>query len=233
MGKSVSVIAAESPPRAAEKTAFVSPGGDQLLPPLERHGAVADARDLSVVEDILPSRFRPDRPDHADVSTDRVPAATAGRLVHRSPSDALFAGDRHGLHAGWPAAAFRSPPPIRALLFAAALVGMGSAVFHPESSRVARMASGGQHGLAQSLFQVGGNAGTATGPLLAAFIVLRSGQQSIAWFSLVALLGIVVLSGVGRWAKQHLAMRRKAHDRTRSASRTAHRRKSRSPSPSS
>jgi FSR family fosmidomycin resistance protein-like MFS transporter len=85
------------------------------------------------------------------------------------------------------------------LLFAAALVGVGSSVFHPESSRVARMASGGQHGLAQSLFQVGGNFGTALGPLVAAFFVLRFGQPSIAWFSLTALLAIVVLWRVGNW----------------------------------
>ncbi len=68
------------------------------------------------------------------------------------------------------------------LLVAAALVGIGSSVFHPESSRVARMASGGRHGLAQSLFQVGGNAGSSLGPLLAAFIVVPHGQRSIAWF---------------------------------------------------
>jgi FSR family fosmidomycin resistance protein-like MFS transporter len=85
---------------------------------------------------------------------------------------------------------------------AAALVGMGSAVFHPESSRAARMASGGQHGLAQSLFQVGGNAGSAIGPLLAAFIVLPRGQHSIAWFSLAALLGITVLVKVGNWYRK-------------------------------
>lgn len=85
------------------------------------------------------------------------------------------------------------------LLLAAALVGTGSSVFHPESSRVARMASGGQHGLAQSLFQVGGNAGSSLGPLLAAFIVLPHGQKSISWFSLAALLAIVVLVQVGRW----------------------------------
>ncbi len=89
-----------------------------------------------------------------------------------------------------------------ALLFAAAMVGLGSAVFHPESSRVARMASGGQHGFAQSVFQVGGNAGSALGPLLAAFIVLPKGQPSIAWFSLAALLGIVVLARVGLWYKR-------------------------------
>lgn len=89
------------------------------------------------------------------------------------------------------------------LLLAAALVGTGSSVFHPESSRVARMASGGQHGLAQSVFQVGGNAGTAIGPLLAAFVVLRYGQASVAWFSLAALLGIFLLVQVGHWYKLH------------------------------
>jgi MFS transporter, FSR family, fosmidomycin resistance protein len=88
------------------------------------------------------------------------------------------------------------------LLLAASLVGMGSSVFHPESSRVARIASGGRHGLAQSLFQVGGNIGSATGPLLAAFIVLPRGQGSVAWFSLAALLGIVVLANVGRWYRR-------------------------------
>lgn len=89
------------------------------------------------------------------------------------------------------------------LIIGSAMVGMGSAVFHPESTRVARMASGGQHGLAQSVFQVGGNAGSAMGPLLAAFIVLPRGQGSIAWFSLAALLGIFVLIMVGNWYKQH------------------------------
>ena len=89
------------------------------------------------------------------------------------------------------------------LLFAAALIGTGSSVFHPESSRVARMASGGKHGLAQSVFQVGGNFGTSAGPLLAAFIVLPRGQSSVAWFSLVALLGMIVLFNVGHWYKTH------------------------------
>ncbi len=85
------------------------------------------------------------------------------------------------------------------ILIAAGLVGLGSSVFHPESSRVARMASGGRFGLAQSVFQVGGNTGSALGPLLAAFIVLPHGQGSIAWFSAAALLAIAVLFGVGRW----------------------------------
>jgi FSR family fosmidomycin resistance protein-like MFS transporter len=85
------------------------------------------------------------------------------------------------------------------LLLAAGLVGLGSSVFHPESSRIARMASGGRHGMAQSFFQVGGQAGQALGPLLAAFVVVPHGQGSVAWFSLFALLAIVVLLNVGRW----------------------------------
>lgn len=97
-----------------------------------------------------------------------------------------------------------------ALLVAAALVGTGSSVFHPESSRVARMASGGQHGLAQSLFQVGGNTGLSLGPLLAAYIVIPRGQTSIAWFSLAALTGMVLLTGVSNWAKQHRSSWRKS-----------------------
>jgi len=98
-------------------------------------------------------------------------------------------------------------PSYAVLLVAAGLVGVGSSVFHPESSRVARLASGGQHGLAQSLFQVGGNAGSSLGPLLAAFIVLPRGQGSIAWFSLVALLAIILLIRIGHWYKEHAVLR--------------------------
>ena len=94
------------------------------------------------------------------------------------------------------------------LLIAAALVGCGSSVFHPESSRVARMASGGKHGLAQSLFQVGGNAGSSLGPLLAALIVIPHGQRSIAWFSVAALVAMVVLANIGRWYKRHPATKK-------------------------
>jgi len=90
------------------------------------------------------------------------------------------------------------------ILFAAALVGTGASFCHPESSRVARMASGGQHGLAQSLFQVGGNTGLALGPLLAAVIVLPRGQSSVAWFSLAALLAMVLLTWVSGWTKRHM-----------------------------
>ena len=88
------------------------------------------------------------------------------------------------------------------LLLAATMVGAGSAVFHPEASRVARLASGGRHGLAQSLFQVGGNVGSAIGPIVAAFIVIPRGQGSIAWFSAAALLAMAVLFGVGNWHRR-------------------------------
>lgn len=91
------------------------------------------------------------------------------------------------------------------IIWAVALVGVGSAIFHPESSRVARMASGGQHGLAQSLFQVGGNAGSALGPLAAALVVLPRGQRGVALFSIIAVLGIALLARIGRWYKAHLA----------------------------
>jgi FSR family fosmidomycin resistance protein-like MFS transporter len=99
-------------------------------------------------------------------------------------------------------------PSFGVLLVAAALVGCGSSVFHPESSRVARMASGGRHGLAQSLFQVGGNAGSSLGPLLAALIVIPHGQRSIAWFSAAALVAIVVLTQIGRWYKRHPSVKK-------------------------
>lgn len=98
------------------------------------------------------------------------------------------------------------------LVLAAALVGIGSSIFHPESSRVARIASGGRPGLAQSIFQLGGNAGAALGPLLVAIIVVPRGQGSIAWFSLAALLAVAVLLGVSRWYRAraaHLVLTRK------------------------
>jgi FSR family fosmidomycin resistance protein-like MFS transporter len=104
-----------------------------------------------------------------------------------------------------------------ALLAAAGLMGIGSSVFHPESSRVARMASGGRHGMAQSLFQVGGNLGSSFGPLLGAFLVAPRGQSSIAWCSLLALVGIIVLWRIGRWSSAHLAT-----TVTRARSRAAH-----------
>jgi len=96
-------------------------------------------------------------------------------------------------------------PSYTSVLAAAALIGAGSAIFHPESSRIARLASGGRHGLAQSIFQVGGNAGSAMGPLLAAWIILPHGQPSLAWFALAAVIAILVLARVGGWYKrQHI-----------------------------
>lgn len=89
------------------------------------------------------------------------------------------------------------------LVLGACMIGFGSAVFHPESSRIARLASGGRHGLAQSLFQVGGNAGQAIGPLLAAFIVLPYGQASVAWIAVIAMVGMMILTWVGRWFMEH------------------------------
>ena len=103
--------------------------------------------------------------------------------------------------------AFAMAPTYLTILSAAAFVGIGSAVFHPESSRVARMASGGQHGMAQSLFQVGGNAGSAIGPLLA-FIFIK-GQASIAWFSFLAMLAIVLLVNIGAWFRKNRALQGK------------------------
>jgi MFS transporter, FSR family, fosmidomycin resistance protein len=104
----------------------------------------------------------------------------------------------------------------RMILCSAALVGMGSSIFHPEASRLARMASGGRHGFAQSIFQVGGNAGTSLGPLLAALIIVPRGQHSISWFSLVALLAIAVLANVGHWYKRNLfRIKTSTHHKTR------------------
>jgi MFS transporter, FSR family, fosmidomycin resistance protein len=109
-------------------------------------------------------------------------------------------------------------PTFALLLLAASLFGVGSAIFHPESSRVARMASGGRHGFAQSFFQVGGNSGSAIGPLLAALIILPRGQVGVLWFTLAALTGIAVLSWVGRWYKtrlEHLQSRPVVHEEHR------------------
>jgi FSR family fosmidomycin resistance protein-like MFS transporter len=94
------------------------------------------------------------------------------------------------------------------ILIAASLVGLGSAVFHPESARIARLASGGRYGFAQSVFQLGGSFGTSMGPLLAALIVVPFGQPSIAWFSSIAFLAIVVLWRIGAWYKPQIVARK-------------------------
>ncbi|MES2071953.1 MAG: MFS transporter [Pseudomonadota bacterium] len=94
------------------------------------------------------------------------------------------------------------------LLVAASLVGCGSSIFHPEASRVARMASGGRHGLAQSLFQVGGNFGSSLGPLLAAWIIIPHGQHSLSWVSIAALAAMFILFQIGRWYRDHPAIKK-------------------------
>ena len=94
-------------------------------------------------------------------------------------------------------------PSYAMLLVGSMLLGLGSSIFHPESSRIARLASGGSHGLAQSLFQVGGNFGSALGPLAAAFIVLPRGQAGLAWFALGTMAGIIILTGLGHWYQQN------------------------------
>jgi FSR family fosmidomycin resistance protein-like MFS transporter len=98
-------------------------------------------------------------------------------------------------------------PSYPVLIVAALLMGIGSSIFHPESSRIARAASGGAHGLAQSLFQVGGNFGQSLGPLVAAFFILPRGQSSIAWFALVALVGMATLTVLARWHSRRLGQR--------------------------
>ncbi len=102
------------------------------------------------------------------------------------------------------------------LLIGSSLIGLGSAIFHPEASRVARIASGGRHGFAQSLFQVGGNFGSALGPLLAAFIILPNGQSSVAWLAIIAVFGFIALTRVSRWyaEKQRQSKNKPAADRT-------------------
>ena len=101
-------------------------------------------------------------------------------------------------------------PNYAVVLMAAAMVGIGSAIFHPEASRIARLASGGRHGFAQSVFQVGGNFGTALGPLIAAAVIVPYGQRAASWFAGAALIGIALLTYVGRWYALHLGTPRPA-----------------------
>ncbi|MDR3710814.1 MAG: MFS transporter [Capsulimonadaceae bacterium] len=108
-------------------------------------------------------------------------------------------------------------PSYGVLLCAVAIVGSGSSVFHPEASRMARAASGGQHGLAQAIFQVGGNLGAASGPLMAALVVAPEGQRSLAFFSVAAMIAIVILTKVGRWYKSHPLARPGAQQAARAA----------------
>ncbi|MBI1218073.1 MAG: MFS transporter [Rhodobacteraceae bacterium] len=124
--------------------------------------------------------------------------------------------DRHPLPYSLPFGMLSSLSGLLTLAFAttypmlqvgAILLGTGSSIFHPETSRLARLASGGAHGLAQSVFQIGGNAGNAVGPLLIAYFVLPQGRHALAWFALTSLLGMIVMTGLGRWYHAHLRAR--------------------------
>ena len=126
-----------------------------------------------------------------------------GLITDRRPMNALLPAGMAFTLIGLVGLAFADTYPL--LLIAVALIGVGSAVFHPEASRVARAASGGRHGFAQSLFQVGGNFGQSTGPLLAAFVVVPFGQHSVLAFTAFALAAIVILTGVSRWYASHRA----------------------------
>ena len=131
-----------------------------------------------------------------------------GLATDRRPMNALLPAGMAFTLIGLVALAFADTYPL--LLIAVAMIGVGSAVFHPEASRVARAASGGRHGFAQSLFQVGGNFGQSTGPLLAAFVVVPFGQHSVLAFTAFALAAIVILTGVSRWYAGHRAKPRVA-----------------------
>ncbi len=126
-----------------------------------------------------------------------------GLVTDRRPMNALLPAGMAFTLIGLIGLAFADTYPL--LLVAVALIGIGSAIFHPEASRVARAASGGRHGFAQSLFQVGGNFGQSTGPLLAAFVVVPFGQRSVLAFTAFALTAVVLLTGVSRWFAAHRA----------------------------
>jgi FSR family fosmidomycin resistance protein-like MFS transporter len=131
-----------------------------------------------------------------------------GYYTDRNPTPHLFVLGMGASLLGLILMAFA--PTYAVVLIAAGLIGMGSSVFHPESSRVARLASGGKHGMAQSVFQVGGNFGTALGPLLAAFVVLPFGQPAIAWFAIAALIAMVLLTMIGTWYGKTLKLAKAA-----------------------
>jgi FSR family fosmidomycin resistance protein-like MFS transporter len=123
-----------------------------------------------------------------------------GFYTDRRPQSYFLPLAMLALLVGLPTLAFA--PNYATLVIGASILGLGSSIFHPESSRIARLASGGQHGLAQSLFQVGGNFGQALGPLLAALFILPHGPNSLAWFALIALCGIPILAGLGHWCNK-------------------------------
>ncbi len=128
-----------------------------------------------------------------------------GRYTDRHPLPYSLPFGMLSSLSGLLALAFATSYPM--LLTGAVLLGTGSSIFHPETSRLARLASGGAHGLAQSVFQIGGNAGNAVGPLLIAYFVLPHGRHALAWFALTSILGMMVMTGLGRWYRAHLRAR--------------------------
>ncbi len=164
--------------RVAPHQRYVADGADGQLPAAARY---------------VRAELCADRAHHVRLPDHRLAAPAPGGHGHRPAADALLAAHRHGREPRAASSSCRSRRCYGLLLLAAALVGIGSSIFHPEASRVARLVSGGRHGLAQSIFQVGGNFGQAIGPLLAAVIVTPHGQHAIAWFALAALLGIALL----------------------------------------
>ena len=184
-------------------TAFATLGRDQPRPLPQRHDAVAGAGDLPGAEGIFALDF-------AQIGIITLAFKITASLLQ--PAVGLYT-DRYpkpySLTIGMGLTlcgllVLAAAPTYPLLVAGAALVGLGSAVFHPESSRVARLASGGRYGFAQSFFQVGGNIGSSIGPLLAALIVVPYGQSSVAWFSVAALLGMIVLFNVGIWYRNRL-----------------------------
>jgi FSR family fosmidomycin resistance protein-like MFS transporter len=140
--------------------------------------------------------------------TASLPQPLIGLTLDRRPLNGILPIGMAFTLVGLYLLAFASSYPL--ILLSVAVIGIGSAVFHPEASRVARAASGGRHGFAQSLFQVGGNFGQSLGPLLAAFVVVPFGQHSVLVFTLLALAAVVLLTGVSRWYAAHRAARRQA-----------------------
>ncbi len=191
-------------PNAPQQVFFLVALRHQLLPLAKRHGAIADCRHLSEPADIAAPQPQPNRTHQPHLSDHGIVAAAVHWHFHRQTSEAVFVVHRHGLYSGRHARAFARSQLSKWCLVGGALVGVGSSVFHPESSRIARLASGGQHGMAQSVFQVGGNGGSSLGPLLAALVVTPYGQGSVAWFAPAAILGILILGWVGTWYKSHL-----------------------------
>ncbi len=189
--------------KIAYDTSFTVLGAIGLCYLLNGHDAVSAAGDLSQSQGPVSSQLCVDRAGDPGIPGHRLAAAADGGIFRRHPADALFAGDRHSVDLDRLCWCWRWRPAIRWCLVAAMLVGLGSVVFHPEASRVARMASGGRYGLAQSVFQVRrqyrpGDQSADRALLVATY----GGQRSMVRYAGLALLAIVILYQVGTWYKR-------------------------------